>query len=314
MKNPLALIYDPVFKRHDPGAYHPESPARCDAVIDAIKNSVPDDHYIVIEPRKGTKSEVLLAHTEDYFELVKDEVESGWPSLSTGDTSVCTDTFDVALRAVGGICDAVDFVMKEKKGRAFCVVRPPGHHAFADRGMGFCVFNNVAIAARYAQQRFGLTRVLIADWDVHHGNGTQDIFYNDPDVFYFSTHQWPLYPGTGARGETGSGAGKGTTMNFPFPPGSGAKEICGAFDQHLTTTMKEFKPELVLIAAGFDSRIGDVIGNLELSDHDFASLTQTVCNVAERFSGGRVVSTLEGGYSLPGLGSAAAAHFMQLML
>jgi acetoin utilization deacetylase AcuC-like enzyme len=313
MTRPTALIYDPVFKLHDAGQYHPESPARCDAVMNAIKRSVPDDAYSLLTPRAATRDEVLLAHTESYFDLAKDEIESGWPTLSTGDTNVCKDSFEPAMRAVGGLCDAVDFVMKESGGTAFCPVRPPGHHSSADRGMGFCVFNNIAVAARYAQQRHGVGRVLIADWDVHHGNGTQDIFYDDPDVFFFSTHQWPCYPGTGRRGETGSGEGKGATMNFPLPPGSGATEIIGAFGDALVPAMKNFRPELVLVSAGFDSRIGDTIGNLELSDDDFGELTRIVCDIADEHCAGRVVSTLEGGYALGGLGSAAARHFAELI-
>ena len=313
MNKPGALIYDPIFKSHIPDAYHPESPARCDAVIDAIAAAVPEDRYALLTPRQASREDVLLAHTEEYFDLVQDEIESGWPTLSTGDTSVCKDTFEVAMHAVGGICDAVDFVMREENGKAFCCVRPPGHHASADRGMGFCVFNNIAVAARYAQKQYGVERILIADWDVHHGNGTQDIFYDDPDVFFFSTHQWPCYPGTGQKSETGSGAGKGYTMNFPFPPGSGAKEIAGAFKDSLVPAMESFRPELVLLSAGFDSRIGDTIGNLELSDADFGELTRIVCDIANEHSNGRVVSTLEGGYALDGLGSAAAAHFGALI-
>lgn len=313
MNSPVALIYDSVFKSHIPGAHHPESPARCDAVIDAIRRDVPDDAYSLMKPRKATKDEVLLAHTEEYFDLVQSEIESGWPCLSTGDTSVSEYSFDVAMHAVGALCDAVDFVMRESGGKAFCPVRPPGHHASADIGMGFCVFNNVAAAARYAQQCYGVKRVLIADWDVHHGNGTQNIFYDDPNVFFFSTHQWPCYPGTGQRGETGSGAGKNTTMNFPFPPGSGAREIIGAFKDSLVPAMKSFRPELVLVSAGFDSRIGDTIGNFELSDADFGELTRIVCDIAHEHSDGRMVSTLEGGYALDGLGSSAARHFADLI-
>jgi acetoin utilization deacetylase AcuC-like enzyme len=191
---------------------------------------------------------------------------------------------------------------------AFCAVRPPGHHATASRGMGFCFFNHAALAARYAQRRHGLERALIVDWDVHHGNGTQDIFYSDPTVFFFSTHQWPLYPGTGRADETGEGAGVGTTMNFPFPAGSGRKEILGAVENSLAPAAERFRPDLVVISAGFDSRVGDPLGRFTLTDRDFGDLTRAVMEIAARHAGGRVVSVLEGGYNLDGLASAAAAH------
>ena len=239
-------------------------------------------------------------------------MESGSPFLSTGDTDITPNSWAVAVRAAGGVLNAVDMVLVGQAPNAFCAVRPPGHHASAARGMGFCLFNNVALAARYAQHRHGIGRILICDWDVHHGNGTQDIFYSDPSVFFFSTHQWPLYPGTGSANESGDGDGYGTTMNFPFPAGSGRKEILGAVEQSLMPAMKEFRPELVLISAGFDSRIGDLLGQFTLSDEDFADLTGDLMQIAEETAGGRIVSVLEGGYSLDGLATASAAHVNRL--
>src|ERR1035437_3311785 len=174
---------------------------------------------LLLDPRAATEEELLLCHTPEYVRTVKHDVESGQSWLSTGDTDITPNSWDVALRAAGGVLNAVDAVVSGRVRSAFCAVRPPGHHATAGRGMGFCLFNNVAIAARYAQSRHALDRVLIVDWDVHHGNGTQELFYSDPSVFYFSTHQWPLYPGTGRADETGDGAAEGATMNFPFPAG-----------------------------------------------------------------------------------------------
>jgi acetoin utilization deacetylase AcuC-like enzyme len=217
------------------------------------------------------------------------------------------------LRATGTALNAVDAVFNKKAQNAFCIVRPPGHHATPTKGMGFCIFNNIAIAARYAQRKYGVKRVLIADWDVHHGNGTQDIFYTDGTVFFFSTHQYPWYPGTGAAGETGEGAGTGMTMNCPFPAGSGRREILGAFEQMLAPAAKKVKPELVLISAGFDSRIDDPLGNFLLTDADFADLTRVMLGIANQSAGGRLISVLEGGYNLTGLASAARSHVQALM-
>jgi acetoin utilization deacetylase AcuC-like enzyme len=228
--------------------------------------------------------------------------------LSTGDTPISDGSWDAALHAAGGACEAVDQVLARDLKNAFCVLRPPGHHATPNRGMGFCVFNNVAVAARYAQQQHGIGKVLIVDWDVHHGNGTQDIFYDDDSVFFYSTHQWPWYPGTGARDETGSGSGLGTTKNRPCRAGSGRREITGAFEEDMPGILKEFRPELVLISAGFDSRRGDPLGGLQLEDEDFADLTRLMLEIADEYAEGRVVSLLEGGYALEGLAAASLAH------
>ena len=232
--------------------------------------------------------------------------------LSTGDTAVSEKSLEVALEAAGGLLNAVDAVVGRKAKNAFCVVRPPGHHATPDRGMGFCIFNNIAIAARYAQKKHGIGKVLIADWDVHHGNGTQDAFYRDGSVFFFSTHQSPWYPGTGKTWETGEGAGRATTLNAPFPAGAGRVEIVGTFRNKLVKLANEFKPDLVMISAGFDSRMGDPLGKFTLDDQDFADLTSIMLEIAAQHAGGRLVSVLEGGYNLEGLGAAAASHVQAL--
>jgi acetoin utilization deacetylase AcuC-like enzyme len=299
-----AFLADPVAKEHDTIPSHPESPARWDAAIRGLGGAA----LAVVAPRDATRDELALCHTHRYIEIAKRDVDSGRTSLSTGDTDICRRSWAVALRAAGTCLNAIDLVMTGQAANAFCIVRPPGHHANQDHGMGFCLFNNVAIAARYAQRKFGAERVLIADWDVHHGNGTQDIFYDDPSVFFFSTHQSPWYPGTGLPVERGAGRGAGTTLNCPFPAGTGRVEILGAFRRRLLPEMKQYKPDLVMISAGFDSREGDPLGRFRLTDDDFAELTSLLQEVADEHCRGKLVSVLEGGYNLDGLTKAVAAH------
>jgi len=307
-----ALMYDPIFRQHLAGREHPERPERLDAVIHALAGAGLMERFVRVEARTATDAELLLCHTREYLSIARRDVASGRPYLSTGDTDITPNSWDIAARAAGGVLNAVDAVFAGKADNAFCAVRPPGHHATASRGMGFCLLNNVALAARYAQKKHRIGRVLIVDWDVHHGNGTQEIFYRDGSVLFFSSHQWPLYPGTGRADETGEGAGEGATMNFPFPAGSGRREVLGAVENSLVPAAERFRPELVLISAGFDSRIGDLLGRFTLTDADFADLTRVVMGIAGRHAGARVVSLLEGGYSLDGLGSAAAAHVAAL--
>ncbi len=302
------MLADPICKQHLTGPEHPERPERFDAALSAVKRL----DLLRLDPRKALEQDVVLCHSPLYFQTAKREILSGFGDLSTGDTAVSEASLDVALYAVGAGISAVDAVFTRKVQNAFCIVRPPGHHATPDRGMGFCIFNNIAIAARYAQRKYGVERVLIADWDVHHGNGTQDIFYDDGSVFFFSTHQYPWYPGTGAADETGSGAGDGKTMNCPLPAGSGRKEIVGAFRERLVPAADVFKPDLVLISAGFDSREGDPLGHFFLEDPDFADLTRIMLEIADRHAGGRLVSMLEGGYDLWGLGCGVQAHVQAL--
>jgi acetoin utilization deacetylase AcuC-like enzyme len=303
-----ALFADPRCREHLREREHPERPERFDAVLDGLRRARLIDHLTRLETRSATIEEVLLCHTREYLLTAQHDIDAGYHYLTTGDTDITPNSWEIALAAAGGVLNAVDAVATGQARNAFCAIRPPGHHATPTRGMGFCIVNNIAIGARYAQKKHGLERVLIVDWDVHHGNGTQDTFYTDPTVFFFSTHQWPLYPGTGRADETGAGRGQGFTMNFPFPAFSGRKEIFGAVENSLIPRMKEFRPNLVMISAGFDSRIDDLLGSFTLTDSDFADLTRIVMAIAGEYAVGRVVSVLEGGYNLSGLASAAAAH------
>ncbi|MGH9721474.1 MAG: histone deacetylase family protein [Bryobacteraceae bacterium] len=309
------LLANPISKQHLTGDGHPERPDRFEAVVQALDREGLAKTAYRIPFRKATDDEVALCHSRDYIQTVRRQIgglSRGVHDLVTGDTMVSPRSLDVALEASGGVLNAVDVVFGGKAKNAFCVVRPPGHHATPDRGMGFCIFNNVAIGARYAQKKHSAARVLIADWDVHHGNGTQDIFYSDGSVFFFSTHQSPWYPGTGMAHETGEGAGKGTTLNCPFPAGAGRKEILGAFRDKLKPAADRFKPDLIILSAGFDSRIGDPLGRFTLTDAEFAELTEVAMEMAGKHAGGRLVSVLEGGYNLSGLASAASAHMRAL--
>lgn len=307
-----ALLLDPLYKEHLPGSGHPERPERYDAITAGLEREGLVRNALRIKPRRATEGEIAMCHTRDYVATVKRDVARRARDLSTGDTALSARSLDVALEAVGGVLNVTDAVLEGRAKNGFCAVRPPGHHASAARGMGFCLFNNIAIAARHAREKHRLDRVLIVDWDVHHGNGTQDIFYGDRSVFFFSTHQSPWYPGTGARGETGEGAGKGFTLNCPFPSGAGRAEILGAFREWLIPAMEKFEPQLILISAGFDSREGDPLGQFTLVDEDFADMTRMLMDAAEKHAGGRVVSVLEGGYSLAGLSSSVAAHVATL--
>jgi acetoin utilization deacetylase AcuC-like enzyme len=255
---------------------------------------------------------LLRCHTAEYLHLVKTELAAGARQLSTGDTVLSKDSGRAAAAAVGAGLAAVDQVMRGKLQRAFIAARPPGHHATPDRGMGFCIYNTIALMARHAMAAHECRKVLIVDWDVHHGNGTQDCFYEDGDVFFFSSHQQGIYPGTGAAEETGKGKGAGTTMNLPLPRGTGGGPILDAIRGPLAKKMEEFKPGLVLISAGFDSRVDDPLGGFVLTDEDFAELTRALCAMAGQYANGRVISVLEGGYNPAGLASAAVAHFKAL--
>jgi len=320
---PVAIIADVRYTQHLTGPGQPESPARTTSIIKALEDAGLKTSQNTLLPREATDQEILLCHTPAYLQLVKDEIKlcasSPWQDgslcLSTGDVQISPASLEIARLAVGGALVAVDAVMQQKAASAFCVVRPPGHHACSNLGMGFCLFNNIAIAARYAQKHYQIERVLIVDWDIHHGNGTQEIFEEDPTVFYFSTHRAHYYPpGTGLAKQKGVGKGLGTVMNFPIEAGPlDREEVINAIQNNLKAAMKSFKPQLVLISAGFDAHHRDPIGGFHLTEDDFAILTHSVQEIANAYAGGKLISILEGGYDLVGLAASAVSHVKALI-
>ena len=292
---------------------HPECPARLEAIREGLRAAGLDKVLTPVKARPASDEELLYCHRPEYVALAKREILGGVECLSTGDANVCERSLDAALMAAGGVMQAVDAVMAGHIRNAFCAVRPPGHHATSSQGMGFCIFNNVAIAARHAQRKHKIGKVLIVDWDIHHGNGTQEIFNEDGTVLYFSTHLFPWYPGTGWKEDIGKGKGRGCIINCPFPAGAGKNLVLGAFREKLVPAARTFKPEFVFISAGFDSRQGDPLGRFILTDPDFAQMTRIVMDLARESAHDRLVSVLEGGYNLDGLGLAVAAHVKALV-
>ncbi|HMS08422.1 MAG TPA: histone deacetylase [Pyrinomonadaceae bacterium] len=308
-----AIVHHPIYEKHDTGPGHPEMPERYRVVVDALKaddrlwNSLKE-----ITPEKASQGVVQAAHTKEHFKRVEGAFANGLDRLDA-DTTISMQSFDASLFAAGGAIAAVDSVMQGESRNAFVAVRPPGHHATAERAMGFCIFNNVAVAARYAQNRYKeIDRVAVVDWDVHHGNGTQGIFYTDPTVFFFSIHQYPWYPGTGARGETGHGKGLGSTLNVPVKAFTKAKDQLSAFDAAIGEIASKTKPDMIFLSAGFDAHRTDPLGQLQLEDADYVAMTRTMMQWADEACGGRLVSCLEGGYNLETLGPTVREHVAAL--
>lgn len=307
------FVYSDVYLSHETGADNHERPERLKAIIDACEKAGLMRQLNTIAPFGVDEEIIALVHDRSYIDQIKETCKRG-PATFDSDTTVGPGSYNAACHAVGGVIAVVNALMAERIKNAFCAVRPPGHHATQNKAMGYCLFNNVAIAARYAQKYYDtLKRILIVDWDIHHGNGTQDIFYGDDSVLYFSTHQHPHYPGSGARSETGAGTGKGYTINVPMSPGAGDTEYIHAFDEILAPAARTFKPDLILISAGFDAHKDDSLSNTAVTTGGFTQITATVCSLAKECCAGRVISVLEGGYNLKSLGAAAAAHISKLI-
>jgi acetoin utilization deacetylase AcuC-like enzyme len=307
---PVGVHCDPCYERHDTGPGHPESAHRYQ-VLEAALAILPPE-FARMPGRRALVSEILLAHDHDYHDLVYRDTETFADRLRTGDTAICEESYDVAREATGAVLGAADAVMRGDISSAFCAVRPPGHHATGTRGMGFCIFNHVAVAARYLQSRHGLEKIAIIDWDVHHGNGTEAIFIADPTVLYVSLHEENIYPYTGYASEHGQGAGKGFNLNIPLPADSDGSLALREWSSQLEPAVAAFQPDFLLISAGFDARVDDPIGGLRWTDETFAEMTRRCVALADRWCGGKIVSSLEGGYNPQGLASAALAHVRAL--
>jgi len=309
----VGFVYDPKYLDHEMGHRHPESPERLRAICAQLQASGTWTRLQHVHPRRAERQWVERIHLASYIDsLEQHSPTKGYASLDP-DTSMSPGTLDAAYLATGGALAAVDAMMKGEIDQAFCAVRPPGHHAEADRAMGFCFFNTVAITARYIQQQYGLQRVLIVDWDVHHGNGTQHAFYNDASVLFFSTHQFPFYPGTGQAMETGEGEGKGLTINVPLSGGQGDDEYREIFQNVLVPAADVFRPEFVLISAGFDAHRDDPLARMELTEQGYAELTGIVASIAGNHAGGKILACLEGGYHLQALAGSVDQHLQVLL-
>jgi acetoin utilization deacetylase AcuC-like enzyme len=307
------FLYGDIYLAHQPPKGFPERSDRLRAIVGRLKENKLLDKLVAIEPRDATTEQLTAVHSLEYVKRVKAACERGDDQIDTSDMPISAHSYDAAVAAAGGLTAAVDAVMAGKVDNAFCAVRPPGHHALKDKAMGFCLFNNVAIAARYIQNKHKLVRVLIVDWDVHHGNGTQAAFNEDGSVMYFSVHRGRFYPGTGAESEKGRGKGEGLIINTALDGGATDDDYKKAFETKLVPAAAKFKPDFVLISAGFDAHANDTLGGLKLTAKGYADLTRIVKAIAAEHCRGRIVSTLEGGYNLDALAECVEAHIKALM-
>ncbi len=297
-----AIVIDPEFLKHEPGEFHPERPERIKTLLE-LTSQIQGETIKLLPPRQATLAEIQAAHGDPYVQLIQSTSKTNRYALD-GDTVTCRDSFGTAVLAVGGFLRLLESIAAGDFQNGFAMVRPPGHHAMRDHAMGFCLFNTVAVGAEFLKMRCGVKRILIMDWDVHHGNGTQDSFYGDPSVLYMSTHQFPYYPGTGAMDEIGTEAGAGFTVNVPLPAGCGDEEYIGIFNRIILPIAQKFQPEWVLVSAGFDPHRQDPLGGMQVTEVGFAAMASQLLNLAQNYAGGKVAFLLEGGYNLKALKSS----------
>ncbi|MFM7841257.1 MAG: histone deacetylase, partial [Nitrospira sp.] len=292
------FVYHPDYLKHDMGMSHPESPERLRAIVRKLEQDGVLPKLVRVDPAPAADEWIMQVHDPVYVAALKKQAPSSGRISLDADTSMSPGSLPAAYLAAGGLLAVADAIMAGHVDNAFCAVRPPGHHAERNRGMGFCLFNNVAIAARYFQKKHHLARVLIVDWDVHHGNGTQHAFDEDPSILFFSTHQYPHYPGTGSAEEQGRGQGEGMTINVPMTAAAGDDEYRTVFSKVLVPAADKFKPDVVIISAGFDAHQDDPLASMGLTEAGYADLTSIVAGIARQYSQGRILSSLEGGYNL----------------
>lgn len=309
---PTGFAYDSAFLAHDTGPGHPERPARASAIMQHLETQNWFCALSRYTPRPAARQWVAAVHSEDYMHRAETACNAGLPYLDSMDVAISARSYEIALLAAGAPLTLADALVAGDINNGFALVRPPGHHAEHDSALGFCLFNNVAILARYLQRHHGCDKIAIVDWDVHHGNGTQHTFESDPSVMYVSTHQYPYYPGTGAASEQGEGRGKGTVVNCPMRAGAGDKAYELAFRERIMPALEAYAPEIILISAGFDAHRDDPLAEINLSTAAFTWMSERLLEIADRHANGRIISLLEGGYHLARLGDCVAAHLAEL--
>ncbi|MFC1665788.1 histone deacetylase [Pseudomonadota bacterium] len=307
------FLYSPLFLDHDTGPTHPETSRRLVATSDYLRSKTWFNKLKKYAAKPAEREWLEKVHTSRHIDRVAFECSRGLSCIDTPDVAICPESFNVAVNAVGGVLALADGIILGDIDNAFALIRPPGHHAESDFPMGFCLFNSIAISARYLQQKHGVEKILILDWDVHHGNGTQRSFENDPSILYISLHQFPYYPGTGDYNETGVDAGEGSVLNCPMEAGAGDQEYEQAFLKQILPKIDEFKPDMVLLSAGFDAHASDPLAAINLSTEFFGWMSQRMMEVADKYAEGRLLSMLEGGYNLETLPFCVETHLVELM-